>query len=184
MKKLLLTVVFCLFWVAVAAADEYPRGIAAGCYSFLREGQVEGEGGLNIPKGWAAEFSVNANKYFGFTGSLSGHYKSVTVEEVTADANVYFFLFGPQFNFRKEDKVNVFFRPLFGVGRASASGAINDDFSLTASSAKFAFSFGGGVDAGVSKHVAIRVFQYDWIRISGTNEHRLGFGLVFKFGND
>jgi hypothetical protein len=62
----------------------------------------------------------------------------------------------------------------------SSSGAVTQDTS-------FALQIGGGLDIGVSRHIAIRAFQGDWLRTqfpNGTtnvqNSLRLGAGIVFR----
>jgi len=157
---------------AAASAQEYPRAELFGGYQYTRVG---GAGGVNA-NGWNAAITGNINRWFGLTGDFSGAYKSIA--DVSASA--YTYTFGPTFSAR-HGRVTPFAHVLFGGFRASAGFG-----GLSASTNGFTMMAGGGVDASVTRHVKVRVFQADWLlwRTMGITERknaRVSTGLVFCF---
>jgi len=199
-KLFLLLVGVCLAAVPAAAQDEYPRFEAFGGYSYLRTNEIFDK---SIPKGWNASLAGNFHRNFGVEADFSGHYGS----ELGFNHSNHLFLFGPKVAARF-DKVTPWAHALFGASHIRASGLTSSPlFPLTerrASDTAFAWALGGGLDADVHKNVAIRVVQADYIRInasasliqSGTlgtlisiipnnsNNLRLSFGVVFKWGGE
>jgi outer membrane immunogenic protein len=80
---------------------------------------------------------------------------------------------------------------LFGGGRAGGTlytvGFQQRSAPLSAKNS-FAMALGGGLDLNVSRHIAIRAFQADWLYTqspNGTNNRqnnlRITAGIVFRF---
>src|SRR5229473_2087570 len=67
-----------------------------------------------------------------------------------AGANTVTYLFGPKFAYRHSDKLTPYFHFLLGGAHLSGTSA-------------FALAFGGGFDAKVTPHVAIRLIQADYV---------------------
>jgi peptidoglycan-associated lipoprotein len=126
--------------------------------------------------GWNGAVTGNVNDWLGITGDVSAAYKS----EAGASLNEYNFLFGPTISYNKAEHFKPFVHALFGVSHANAAFA-----GLGASDNAFASALGGGVDAGITRHVAIRLFQADYFMTrfaSATqNNARISTGLVFRF---
>lgn len=151
-------------------AQDAPKGEVFGGYQFTH---IEG---VNA-NGWNASASGNFNKWFGVTGDFSGAYKSMGGVSV----KLYTYTFGPTISFRKNEHVTPFVHALFGGFHASGSG-----FGYGGSTNGFAMFVGGGVDANVNKHIAVRLAQVDWegLRASGswsTKDVRYSAGVVFRF---
>jgi opacity protein-like surface antigen len=148
-----------------AAAQETPKAEVFGGYSYFR-----GDLDANF-HGWHSSVAGNLNNWFGVTGDVSGHY----VENV----NLHLFLFGPRFSYRKGDRVTPFAQTLVGAVRLGGA-----DFDNTA----FAWAAGGGFDINVSKRVAVRVIDANYIllRDNGISAHngRLSTGIVFRLGGN
>jgi hypothetical protein len=100
--------------------------------------------------------------------------------------------FGPRYTYYRpigaEDKRSV---AVFGQGLIGQAWGFNSYFP-TVSGVKtdyisFALQVGGGVDIGLSRHFAVRVFQADWLRTQFPNANtnvqnnlRLSAGVVFR----
>ncbi len=97
----------------------------------------------------------------------------------------YTYLFGPQFSFNANDKVKVFVHPLFGGVHDTTKTTIGTT-SVSSSATAFAMAFGGGVDVGVSSHIAVRPFQFDYVLTHfgapRQNNFRFSSGIVFELG--
>jgi hypothetical protein len=144
-----------------------PLAEVFGGVSYFRAGVTEG---TNLA-GWQAAIDYNLSKHAGVVLDLGGQYKSVDGSTLS----LYQYMFGPRFKFR--------------IGRATAfiHGLAGGDASHVPgyTQGAFAAAFGGGLDVNVSRLVAIRVCQIDWIhdhtRDVWTRNLRGAVGVVFKF---
>ncbi len=179
--------------LAAAAADE-PRVEAFGGISFLHIDTM----GLNNQglkanyAGWDTEFQVNVNKVLGLTADFGGNYGRLLPD--TPTKHIYTYAFGPTFSFRGEHAV-VFAHTLFGANTTNIITA--QGIGSTASDTAFAMAFGGGLDVKLSRVLALRLGQLDWlytrhdlslVRVNGLqlkdhqNNIRYAGGIVFNFG--
>lgn len=147
-----------------ATAQDYPKVEAFGGYQFTH---VSPDTNGN---GWNASLSANFNRWLGGTADFSGSYK--------LDEDLYTFLFGPVFSFRKAEKVTPFTHALFG----------SNYITMTArrSTSSFAMAVGGGVDVKINEDFAVRLVQVDWLPMYvGTKWEsknvRVSAGLVWRF---
>jgi hypothetical protein len=160
-----------------AVAQEFPKAEVFGGYQYTHEGDLDqfGQGsGLN---GWNTAVTGNLNHWLGVTGDFSGQYKSVS----GVDLHNYTYTFGPTLAARQIRTFTPFVHGLFGGFSASAAAS-----GVSASNSGFAMAFGGGLDASVKQHWAVRLGQFDWmsLRSNGTssnNNFRYSAGLVLKF---
>jgi opacity protein-like surface antigen len=175
MKCTLLLAVLVALCALPVFAQDYPKGEVFGGYQYMHS-DIFGSG-LSF-NGWNASATANVNKWFGVTGDFSGSYKS----ENGASLNAYTYTFGPVLTARQSERLQPFVHVLFGgvhvTGSLSGVGS--------ASTNGFAMATGGGVDAVVSKHLAVRLAQFDWLyaHIESTNfskNVRLSTGIVFRF---
>ena len=97
-------------------------------------------------------------------------------------------LFGPEF-VRRDDKSTAFAHALIGVTNTRLVSSIggSDIIPDVARRTNLAFGFGGGLDFRLTRLIAVRAVQADYIpnRLSGTWEtsFRLSSGVVFAFKN-
>ncbi len=145
-----------------------------GGYTYQRLNSASGGGaGLN---GWAADMQTNVKRSFALATSFSGAYGN----QLGADLHLYTFLAGPRFVHRTE-RANFFAHALLGGARLSASAAGVGDNSTS-----FATALGGGVDVKLTRRMAVRVFETDYLltRLAGNtqNNFRLSSGIVVRFG--
>ncbi|PYU13906.1 MAG: hypothetical protein DMG29_10725 [Acidobacteria bacterium] len=168
MKKLILLAGLFLYLSAPAFAQDTPMAEVFGGYSFVRSSGV-------TFNGWNGALEGNLNKWLGFVGDFSGHYKSISGTSV----RLHTFTIGPQVSFRGIKKATPYAHALFGGARTSVSG------SPTAQTV-FAMNFGGGLDWNWSDLVAFRLIQADAFvtRNAGftTRDARLSFGIVLRLG--
>lgn len=158
-------------------AQDYPKAEIFGGYQYLHLGLPANLPSQNL-NGWNASLTGNFNKWFGVTGDFSGEYKTIS----RVDFRVYTYTFGPTIAYH-EGPINPFVHALFGGVHVTGS---SSDFVSSASANGFAMYFGGGVDARVAPHIAVRLGQVDllYYHIQGesqTNSVRFSTGVVFRF---
>jgi len=157
-------------------------------------------GGLRVAPAPATP-SFGPFNLFGGTGSIQGNIRDwfglkadfggYTFKELNpgTDGRLYTYMFGPVFTARNNPKWTPYFHTLFGVARLTASApGINTHANV------FGSLLGGGVDWNASRHIAIRLFQAEYLLTkfndgippgSGKNRQngaRLSSGIVFNFG--
>ncbi len=166
---------------AVAMAGETPTFELFGGYSYQRANEV------NLSKGWNFSFAGHVARDLSIVGDVSGHYKSWTkgagIGSRNFDVDSYFFLAGLQYAYHNSESVTPFIRGLIGssYSKMNVSGSV----MMTDSSNNFAFGFGGGVDMKLTDSMALRLFQADYIRRTGStmnegNVYRLSAGITFR----
>jgi len=136
--------------------------------------------------GGTGGFTFNANRVLGLVAEIGSYAGNHTVSAFCCDAGLTSYLFGPRLNLRKFDHFVPFVEFLFGG--AKGGGGVTGSNGQNA----FALVAGGGVDVVLTKHVAWRFAQIDYLNtnFSGPilnpnarqNNLRLGTGLVLRFG--
>lgn len=136
--------------------------------------------------GGTGSFTYNATRYLGLTGEL-GLYsfkRGVNGSQVKGGPTTY--LFGPRLNLRRFDHFVPFGEFLIG--------GMHADSVLTGASGQdsFALATGGGVDVVLTKYLAWRFAQIDYLMTNASgpslnanarqNSLRLGTGLVVRLG--
>jgi hypothetical protein len=174
---------------AASAQDEAPRWEIAAGYSFLRANIAPSCGCFNA-HGGTGSVAFHANNWFSVVGEF-GAVRSGNVQSSGRDLTVFLYQAGPRFSIRRSDRATPFFHALFGGGRA---GGTLYDVPLpgrtgTGPDYSWAVTVGGGLDVKAGTHVAIRVFQVDWVHTrfhnGGNNQQhnlRVTAGIVFRFG--
>jgi outer membrane protein OmpA-like peptidoglycan-associated protein len=181
---------------AVAAADTrapgtlLPRYEVAGMYQYMNFGPGSPFANFNA-QGGSASFTYNASKWLGLTGEFAGYdFKRSLFPFTGSTANVngsmVSYLFGPRLNWRKFDHFVPFGEFLVGGTRGGIELVGADSQSA------FALTTGGGVDMVLTKNVAWRVAQLDYLLTSFSgpavtatgrqNSFRAGSGVVLRFG--
>lgn len=199
--------IFCCVPLAVAQSDDGSRFEFFGGYSVLRT-RYEAEPtdprtqtptivafpGRQTFDGFNASGTVYLTKGFGVTGDFSGHFKTNRIADplggfISSHIRVFNVLGGPQYKFRRNSRIAPFVRALAGVANTRSRLEVPSlNVTETLSSTDFALALGGGVDVGVSKRVALRVFQFDYNPIFLSSGNALGFGntradnVRFSFG--
>lgn len=192
MRKLFMFLAVLLLAASSTQAQEsYPKVEIYGGYSFLNSNQFPDRENLNSP-GFGASIAGNVTKNFGLVAEVSGNYGQATlpglVPGVTVpefDTDVHTFLFGPRVTSRSTG-FDVFGHVLFGGARTKVERFESDT--------DFAMAVGGGLDINVSKPIAVRIFQVDYLPIKSdrnlfrnedwSHNVRFQIGVVFRFGGE
>jgi hypothetical protein len=162
----------------------YPNATATG---YLPNGIVPVSSCLcAIPAGGGASVTYDFNHWLGLTLDASAHvdHQSGTPAQRIGNADAYNISVGPQFKLRRR-RFSPFAEVLVGGDRLAPSVFHqNDSFGMVA---------GGGLDATLGRHFALRLVQADFVYanhhfapspVISTQEHglRLQAGVVFAFG--
>lgn len=143
-------------------------------------------------QGGGIELSTQTHRGLGITANISG-------TEVASAANSGVGLtmitatFGPRYTWfkpviaRRKRSLGIFGQGLIGEAYGLDSYFPSPTGSQTDSNS-FALQVGGGVDIGLSRHIAVRAIQADWLRTqfpnsttNVQNSFRLAAGIVLRF---
>jgi outer membrane protein OmpA-like peptidoglycan-associated protein len=139
-------------------------------------------------QGGTGSFTYNANRILGLTAEIGSYAYTRNLNGTSTDGGLTTFLFGPRLNLRRFDHFVPFTEFLFGGARGGGG--------LTGAGSKNVFSLatGGGVDVVLTKNVAWRFAQIDYLMTNfdggnvgssaRQNNLRLGTGLVLRFGGE
>ena len=181
MRRTLMIMIAFFGFHALTLAQDVPKVELFGGYSLIR---VDTQGESAIARnynGWTASISGTATSWLSIVGDISGQYGPPVPN---ADLSVYSFLFGPKFAFRGNGRVTPFVQSLFGASRFKVSSG-----SMSDSENGFAMALGGGLDLKLTKTIALRPVQFEYLmtRIGDDSERmdnlRFSAGLVFRFGS-
>lgn len=160
-----------------------PRYEIAGGYSFVRFVPGEPFDAFNS-HGGTGSFTYNAARWFGLTAEFGGY--RFTNSSSGASGVFTTYLFGPRFNLRRFDYFVPFGEALIGGSSAGVALVGNQKQN------SFASALGGGVDVVITKNLAWRFVQIDYLVTDfagtalGGNAHqnsvRLGTALVYRWG--
>ena len=167
-----------------------PRYEFAGMYDYINFAPGDPFANFNT-HGGSGSFTYNASKWLGLTGELGGYDFNrnlfpLTASNTPANGSFITYLFGPRLNLRKFDHFVPFAEFLVGGARGGI------ELAGVNSQSAFALAAGGGVDMVLTKNVAWRVAQLDYLMTSFSgpavaasgrqNNFRAGTGLVLRFG--
>ncbi len=168
----------------VAHAQETPKAEVFGGYSYLRANQVSAAGCCFNMNGGIGSVAIHSNSWLSWVGEVGG-YKNGNVHSTSTDLTLVSYLFGPRLSYSKT-RIMPFAQAL--VGGAHAGGSLYTTAGLSSSNG-FAVSTGGGLDIKVSRLLALRLIQADYLFTklqNGTNDRennlRLSAGIVLRFG--
>lgn len=158
-------------------------------YMFLRFNQKSPVGGLNM-HGGDGNLGINFREtgwgfVLDFAGARGGREIAPNVRET---GNMFSYLFGPRYSWRRHERVVPFLQTLFGGANAN-----EDVIGLggTTSQSSFAWTAGGGLDWIATPRIGWRILQAEYMmtRFDGPSldrqsQHniRLASGIVFRFG--
>jgi opacity protein-like surface antigen len=141
--------------------------------------------GQRTGNGGSGSFEYNINRYLGVVADIGGYANTKT----GIDDKELTYMFGPRLNLRHK-RFTPYVQTLFGGGYAW-SGPSNNNQNA------FAFAIGGGLDCSLTKHIAIKPVQVEYLRTdfdsarlgdstSSFGGHQNGVrysaGIVFRFG--
>ena len=170
-----------------AMAQDNPKGEIAGNYTYIRIKTGTSAGDFNC-HGGGGSAAYNANSYLGIVGEFAGC-KVTGLPSGSPGVTAFTYLFGPRLTYRGSGGFEPFGEALFGGTRLSTSSG--GGFGGSGSQNAFSFAIGGGADYKLTKSVAIRLAQFDYLYTkfnegTGLPQHqnnlRLQAGIVFRFG--
>jgi outer membrane protein OmpA-like peptidoglycan-associated protein len=170
-----------------------PRYELAGMYSYVNINPGDPFDSFSN-HGATGSFTYNASKWLGLTGEFGEYHYTRDIGPLVGgtppnsllSAGIITYLFGPRLNLRRFDHFVPFGE--FLVGGAQG------DFDLTGDRTQnsFAMATGGGVDVVLTRNLAWRFAQIDYLLtnfsgptlggVSRQNNVRLGTGLVLRWG--
>jgi opacity protein-like surface antigen len=193
MKQIILLAGTLLCLAASGVAQEVPRMEAFAGYSYLRTNVdttfLGGTGtqGVNF-NGGSGELAFNVTNWLGAVADFGGYTtnSNFTVNglPVTANTNIFSYMFGPRISFGGNSRLRPYSQILFGGAR------IADALTTSGSENAFAMALGGGVDFNATRRFAIRPIQAEYFmtKFSDGNNNRqnnllISTGIVFRFGS-
>lgn len=170
-----------LFVLALAQCG-YAQVEVFGGFSFLNGDSPSGVG-RDTFSGWQASATGYVLPRLGIVADFGGHYKSYPVAIAGApnlDLSTLEYVFGPQIRF-PVSRFTPFTHFLAGGLHQHSHGGGYVDMSVNS----VLLGVGGGLDVDLTKHVAIRILQFDWLPTHSQGEWqddgiRLAFGVVLR----
>jgi peptidoglycan-associated lipoprotein len=171
---------------AQSSSDDSSKFELSAGYSWVHARAVPAAGCCFSMNGGSASFAYRANNWLSVVGDFGG-FTNGNVLKSGLSLTVYPYTFGPRLSIRKWKQLTPYGQALFGGGHAS--GTLYTTGAPTASRNAFAAELGGGLDANISQHFAIRLAQVDYLFTNfpdGATNHehnlRITTGVVFRFG--
>jgi len=130
----------------------------------------------------------NFNSKFGIVGDFSYQTSDERIFNHNVDTRTLILLAGPRLSSRNE-ATTLFAQALIGAARRKADSPL-----VHASGTDLALSFGAGMDLKIGKHIAFRIFEFDYLPSRGgdnlpnigkrwSQNFRFQTGFVYRFGN-
>jgi len=161
-----------------------PKFEVAGLYSYVNFNPGSGFASWNN-NGEMLSFAYNPNRILGLTAEVAGYDFTRSTPTGTASGGFQTWLFGPRLNLRRDHFVP-FVEFLVGGFRGGP------EVTGIATQTSFALAAGGGVDIVITKHIAWRFAQIDYLMTNASgiyvnstyrqNNIRLGTGIVVRWG--
>ena len=185
--------------------NSYPRTELFLGYSYVRAAPTFAVGNrlVNL-NGGSASVAFNLSRSIGLVTDFGGYADSriqlggpgaLPAGQFDSNGNAFSMLFGPRFSYRRHDRIVPFAQVLAGGIYASSVALKNCTGAacvVLPAQTSFALTAGGGLDLKLSRHLALRLVQGEYLltRLADTgtgiathqNDIRLSSGLVFRFG--
>lgn len=167
------------FDLAVTYNAEYASQAPGSCNCFWMQGAAAALS-ANLWKGWGVSVQIGFDEAPGYASNLT--------------LKKFDFMGGPRYLYHvralkgaPSRTVDLFGEGLFGVAHAY-DGAFPSATGLSQSATSFSMATGGGIDWNLSRSLAWRMIQADYVRTQMPNNYantqndlRLGTGLLFHF---
>ena len=187
-------------------SENYPKIEWFLGYSFWRAMPTAMSNRMGYLHGGSTSVAYNFNRYVGLVADFGGYDNSrltlfTPTGSRTVDSNgsAYTYAFGPRFSYRRYERFTPFVQALFGAAHASSvtvSGCAGDPSCTPLGSENaFATMLGAGFDIKISHHIALRLFEGDFLlthfnnpvstggQVEGWQKNvRFSTGIVFRFG--
>ena len=192
-KKTVAFLLLALGFAAIASGPALAQGgsrVDVGVdYNYVRSNLPAGGCGcfaLNGGSGWVA---FNFSRSLGIVGEIASQDAS-NISSSGADLTLTSFVAGPRYRRRVAGRFAPFVQVLLGGAHAGGSLAPGSP-GLPGSANAFAMIAGGGLDVGLTRHIASRAFEADYYLTrsdNGVNDHqnnlRIAAGVIIRFGGN
>ncbi|MHB8540814.1 MAG: outer membrane beta-barrel protein, partial [Candidatus Acidiferrales bacterium] len=162
MRKFFGLVVLLISFALPAVAQNTPKLEVFGGYQYLH---FDLSGGTLNMNGFDASATYNFNRWLGMTADVGGLYNSSTPNAggPNGTTHIYNYMFGPTIYPFGHRRITMFVHGLAGDGHIHIylppSGG---NPALTLTDTSFTYAAGGGFDATITRHIAVRLFQGDY----------------------
>jgi outer membrane immunogenic protein len=188
------TTVFLLLVLGFAAMAPRPAAAQSGArvdvgidYNYVRTNAPAGDCGCFAMNGGSGWMAFDLSHALGIVGEIASQHAS-NVSSSGADLTLTSYLAGPRYTWGHAHHFAPFAQVL--LGEAHASGSLAPGSSGLAGSANaFALTAGGGLDIGLTRHLALRAFEADYYltRFDNSadnhqNNLRLAAGVIIRLG--
>ena len=175
-----------LFFGAAARAQGVSAVEVSLGYSYLHANAPPGQCNCFSMNGGSGAFAAYLGHRFSAVADVGGYFQSNVVGSGRS-FTLETFLFGPRYSYLHSKKWTPFAQ--FLVGGAHGSGTLYGTATTSGSASSFSLSTGGGLDWNVSRHMAVRLLQAEYLMTrlpnavkNNQNDLRLTFGVVFLLG--
>jgi len=180
-----------VFGVVASAQETAPAAEVGFSYSYTRVNPGGALSSANANGGYGY-VEYNFNRVVGLVADLGANYVG-NVGGVQLQNTTFQYLFGPRFNWRMS-RFTPYVQTLVG-GQRFSSGLDPSSSTLRLASAQnnFAAAIGGGIDYNLTKHIALKPIQVEYLvaEVSPAgrnlnfvqNNLRYSAGVVFRFGS-
>ena len=175
-------------------------------YSFWRAMPTASSNRMGYLHGGSTSVAFNINGYVGVVADFGGFDNSrltllsPTVSQTTdANGSAYTYTFGPRFSYRRNERFTLYFQALFGGAHASSvtiSGCTgHPSCTPLGTDNAFVMMLGTGFDIKLSRHIALHLFEGDFLLTrfknplsadgearGWQNNARFSTGIVFHLG--
>ena len=165
MRKVLLCTVLFVFCGVYAVAQDFHKGELSAGWNYLHfDSKFTGGISESSTDGFYIDGTYYFLHYVGLTARYEYNKKTFPSGTFTGpggptvDAGTHTVVFGPRLKVRL-GRVEPFGHGLFGFTRLGVTPKGFGEQSDTA----FAMKFGGGADVGASKHIGIRIFEFNYL---------------------
>jgi outer membrane immunogenic protein len=180
-----------VFGVVASAQETAPAAEVGFSYSYTRVNPGGALSSANANGGYGY-VEYNFNRVVGLVADLGANYVG-NAGGVQLQNTTFQYLFGPRFNWRMS-RFTPYVQTLVG-GQRFSSGLDPSSSTLRLASAQnnFAAAIGGGIDYNLTKHIALKPIQVEYLvaEVSPAgrnlnfvqNNLRYSAGVVFRFGS-
>jgi peptidoglycan-associated lipoprotein len=188
MKSLCAFALLCLAAVYSCEAQSASRVEVALGYAFTHSNAPPGGCGCFHFNGGSGSVIWKLNPAWGFVAEFGGAHAGA-IPKSALDPTMVTYLFGPRYSFTNiSDRFTPFGNVLVGASHV-AGGYFPSSTTSSGSANAFAMAAGGGVDFTLSKHIALRLAEADYLLTlfpnaanDRQNNFRFTSGVVFKLG--
>ncbi len=169
MRRLTLLVGLFLAVPFVVAAQDNPKFEVFGGYTYTRAYNTDSISSTSNSNGGVGDVAFYPLKWIGLVGQVgyshtSGFTNTGTGTSFTAPTNALSYFGGPRIRF-STGRITPYVQTLFGaIHRSNLEISESEGIEIASPETSFAYSFGGGVDFKLVRHISVRLIQASYLR--------------------